>query len=255
MKKHRYMTLTALVLGIAVLASCGGGNKGNKAGEAEAVPAEETTGTAQEQPRSTEKKQEAKAPAKKWYEQDFTMTYKQYVLTASAVRHYARKGNVVAANAEGSSKWNLYVFTDSTRTEYIVNQANGLYAKGNVKTGLSSVDEGIKAWLKSQMGDNIFSVLKPDGKNCTARDTTIFGRPAWVIKEEKTTQTFGVEIFTRIIEWVDKENSLPYYKYGFGKNGDKVITDAKAFEITDFSAKPTYEGFVVSLDGLTEVTK
>ncbi|MBR1570542.1 MAG: hypothetical protein IJ651_07415 [Bacteroidales bacterium] len=103
------------------------------------------------------------------------------------------------------------------------------------------------------MGDNVFKgILTPDGKNCTARDTTIFGRPAYVITEEKTEEILSVKTYSKIIEWVDKENGLPYYKYAQSKNGDKVLIEGKAFELTAFSADPTYEGLIISLDGLTE---
>lgn len=121
------------------------------------------------------------------------------------------------------------------------------------RTGFESVDEAVRDFLKDQLGDNVFKgILKPDGKNCTARDTTIFGRPAYVITEEKTEEILSVKTFSKIIEWVDKENGLPYYKYAQSKNGDKVLIEGKAFELTAFSAKPTYEGLIVSLDGLTE---
>ena len=62
----------------------------------------------------------------------------------------------------------------------------------------------------------------------------------------------GTELYTKAIEWVDKENGLPYYKYGLSKKNGSVYIEGKAFEVTAFSAEPSYEGLIMSLDGLTE---
>jgi len=242
MKKSTTLFLCAALLAVI---SCGGNSNSKSASDNDV----------QEETKAPVVQKETKAPAKKWYEKDFSLTYKQYVLGNSIVRSYARKGNVVACNVEGGSSQKLYVFTDSTRTEYILNPSTGKYVKGRERSDFANMDDGIKMLLKNQMGDNVFTgVLKPDKKNGTVKDTTVFGRPAYVIIQEKTEVTFGVETYTKVIEWVDKENALPYYKYGLGKAGDKLITDGKVFEITAFSANPTYEGFIISLDGLTEVT-
>ncbi len=257
MKRNAFklMAVAALVFGLAAMTSCGG--RGNKSGKtAENDGGQVAEAVVKEQAKAPEKQAAPKAPAKKWYEQDFSLTYKQYVLGNSATRSYARKGNVIACNIEGSRNQKLYVFTDSTRTEYSLNTANGQFVKGREKSDFAIMNDGVRMLLKDQLGDNVFmDILKPDGKNCTARDTTIFGRPTYVIVQEKTENSFGVDTYTKITEWVDKENNLPYYKYGIGKAGDKVIADGKVFEITEFSATPTYEGFIISLDGLTEIAK
>lgn len=252
MKTRNVIIVAALVMGVTALTACGG--RGNKSGKTARTEAEEVAATTVEKQTQAPKKQaEAKVPAKKWYEQDFSLTYKQYVLGNSSTRSYARKGNVIAFSSENGRTRKLYVFTDSTRTEYTLNTATGQFAKGRERSDFAIMDDGVKMLLKDQLGDNVFQdILRPGGKDCTARDTTIFGRPAYVIIRERNESTFGVDTYTRIIEWVDKENGLPYYKYGLGKAGDKVISDGKVFEITEFSANPTYEGFVMSLDGLTE---
>jgi hypothetical protein len=46
---------------------------------------------------------------------------------------------------------------------------------------------------------------------------------------------------------------MPYYKYGYVRNGDRVITDGPVFEVLEFSLNPTYEGLTVSLDGLERI--
>ena len=73
--------------------------------------------------------------------------------------------------------------------------------------------------------------------------------------QEKTEDVVGTELYTKIIEWVDKENGLPYYKYGLSKKNGSVYIEGKAFEVTAFSAEPSYEGLIVSLYGLMEVSK
>jgi len=54
--------------------------------------------------------------------------------------------------------------------------------------------------------------------------------------------------------WLDKENGLPYYKYGLGKNNGQVVTDGKVMEISAFSAEPTYEGLIMTFVDLTDVS-
>lgn len=243
MKKALYIAIfAALVAAI----SCGGNS--NKKGKADGnVNPEQSSEVAATQ-------MEPKAQSKKWYEQDFSMTYKQYVAGASMSRTYARKGNNVIGMVEGGGATTLCVCTDSTRTQYQVSHASGTCRKTRERTGFASVDEAVRDFLKDQLGDNVFKgILNPDGKNCTARDTTIFGRPVYVITEVKTEEILSVKTYSKIIEWVDKENGLPYYKYAQSKNGDKVLIEGKAFEITAFSAEPTYEGLIISLDGLTEI--
>ena len=243
MKKALYIAIfAALVAAI----SCGGNS--NKKGKADGnVNPEQSSEVAATQ-------MEPKAQSKKWYEQDFSMTYKQYVAGASMSRTYARKGNIVIGMVEGGGATTLCVCTDSTRTQYQVSHASGTCRKTRERTGFESVDEAVRDFLKDQLGDNVFKgILNPDGKNHTARDTTIFGRPVYVITEVKTEEILSVKTYSKIIEWVDKENGLPYYKYAQSKNGDKVLIEGKAFEITAFSAEPTYEGLIISLDGLTEI--
>lgn len=256
MKKiaFKLIAVAVLVFGLAALTACGG--RGNKSGKAAENEGGQVASTAvEEQTKAPGKQAEPKGPAKKWYEQDFSLTYTQYILGNSITRSYARKGNLIACNIEGGSSRKLYVFTDSTRTEYLLNADSGKYAKGREKSDFAVMDDGIRMLLKDQLGDNVFKdILKPDGENCTAKDTTIFGRPAYVIIKEKSENVFGVDTYTKVTEWVDKENNLPYFKYGVGKAGDKVVADGKVFEITEFSATPTYEGFIVSLEGLTDVS-
>ena len=258
MKKKRIIIAAALLLALGWgMSACGGGSgKGGATAEADGEQTEQTAGEEQTAEGSEAQSEQKAQEQKKWWEQDFQMTYKQYVMGQSMTRIYARKGNVLASKMDGSQAVNLFVFTDSTRTDYLVNPDKGLYGKKSEKQGLAGMEESIKAFLKGQLGDPVFKdILKPDGDGCTAKDTTIFGRPAYVITQELTKKVMTVETFARIIEWVDKENGLPYYKYGFGKSDDKVITDGKVFEITAFSAEPTYEGLVMSLEGLTEISK
>ena len=242
MKRTFYIAIFA-----ALVAAVSCGSNSNKKSKADGnVNPEQSSEVAATQ-------MEPKAQSKKWHEQDFSMTYKQYVAGASMSRTYARKGNIVIGAVEGGGATTLCVCTDSTRTQYQVSHASGTYRKTRERTGFESVDEAVRDFLKDQLGDNVFKgILKPDGKNCTASDTTIFSRPAYVITEEKTEEILSVKTYSKIIEWVDKENGLPYYKYAQSKNGDKVLIEGKAFELTAFSAKPTYEGLIVSLDGLTE---
>ena len=247
--------VTALVLGMTALTACGG--SGNKSGKDTRPEGEEVAAAAvEEQTEVPGKHAEPKGPAKKWYEQDFSLTEKMYVSGASMSRVYARKGNVLIFKMEGSQTTNLFVCTDSTRTAYLVNDAAGTYARKSGKSGFDSVDEAIYDYLHSSMSNTVFGErLKKDGKGVSVKDTTIFGRPAYVLTQEKTEDVVGVEMYTKVIEWVDKENGLPYYKYGLSKKDGAPYLEGKAFEVTSFSAEPTYEGLVVSLDGLTEAAK
>lgn len=252
------ITLIALCVAVLATVSCGNNSKkktsGQEAGN-DTVELSESTQAAAPETKSATKKEEPKAQAKKWYEQDFSLTEKMYVSTASMTRTYARKGNVVISTVEGSGTTNLFVCTDDTRTQYLVNNEKGTYIKQGEKSDFDSVDDAIYQYLKGQMGNTIFGDrLKKDGNGVSAKDTTIFGRPAYVLTQEKTETVAGIELYTKAVEWVDKENGLPYYKYGQSKRDGSVIIDAKAFEVTAFSAKPTYEGLIVSLDGLTEIT-
>ena len=244
--------LSLMVTAAMIFMACGGGNKSSEVAEAEGEQTEESASTEQVV-EST--KPEQKAEAKKWWEHDFMLTYKEYIMGKSITRTYARKGNVLVGQAEGNPAQNMFIFTDSTRTDYLVNPDKGRFGKVKEKTGFSTVNEGIKSYLKSQMGDNVFGKMpKIDDKDCTVKDTTIFGRPAYVITQEKTQKVMTNEVYTKVIVWMDKENSLPYYKYGLGKNNGQVVTDGKVMEITAFSAEPTYEGLAMSLDGMTDVS-
>ena len=249
------ITLIALCMAIIAAASCGNNPK-KKASVQEAVQnsAEVTESAPAEAPAAKAEKQ--KADAKKWSEKDFSMTEKMTVSGASMSRIYARKGNVLIFKMEGSQTTNLFVCTDSTRTGYVVNEGAGTYVKKSEKSEFDSVDEAIYDYLKSSMSNTIFGErLKKNGKGVSVKDTTVFGRPAYVLTQEKTEDVVGTELYTKVIEWVDKENGLPYYKYGLSKKDGAPYIEGKAFEVTSFSAEPTYEGLVVSLDGLTEAAK
>ena len=249
------ITLIALCMAIIAAASCGNNPK-KKASVQEAVQnsAEVTESAPAEAPAAKAEKQ--KADAKKWYLQDFSLTEKMYVSGASMSRVYARKGNVLIFKMEGSQTTNLFVCTDSTRTGYLVNEGTGTYVKKSEKSDFDSVDEAIYDYLHSSMSNTLFGDrLKKNGEGVTAKDTTLFGRPAYVLTQEKTEDVVGVEMYTKVIEWVDKENGLPYYKYGLSKKDGAPYMEGKAFEVTAFSAEPTFEGLVVSLDGLTEIAK
>ena len=247
------ITLIALCMAMIAAVSCGNNPK-KKASVQEAVQnsAEVTESAPAEAPAAKAEKQ--KADAKKWYRQDFSLTEKMYVSGASMSRVYARKGNVLIFKMEGSQTTNLFVCTDSTRTGYLVNEGTGTYVKKSEKSDFDSVDDAIYDYLHSSMSNTIFGDrLKKNGEGVTAKDTTLFGRPAYVLTQEKTEDVVGVEMYTKVIEWVDKENGLPYYKYGLSKKDGAPYMEGKAFEVTAFSAEPTFEGLVVSLDGLTEI--
>lgn len=239
------ITLIALCVAMIAAVSCGN-NPQKKATDQESAQAEVPAA----------KTEEPEAAAKKWYEQDFSLTEKMYVSGASMSRVYARKGNVLIFKMEGSQTTNLFVCTDSTRTGYLVNEGTGTYVKKSEKSDFDSVDEAIYNYLQSSMSNTIFGErLKKNGKGVSVKDTIIFGRPAYVITQEKTENVVGTELYTKVIEWVDKQNGLPYYKYGLSKKDGTPYIEGKAFELTSFSAEPTYEGLIVSLDGLREIAK
>lgn len=253
------ITLIAICVATIAAASCGGNSnkKGDTAGNENSVSSTEAAAIQTEtSTESAPARQEPKAGARKWYEQDFSLTEKMYVAGASMSRVYARKGNILIFKLEGSQTTNLFVCTDSTRTAYLVNDGTRTYVKKSEKSDFDSVDEAIYDYLHSSMSNTIFGDrLKKDGKGVTVKDTTLFGRPAYVLTQEKTEDIVGVKMYTKAIEWVDKENGLPYYKYGLSKKDGALYLEGKAFEVTAFSAEPTYEGLIVSLDGLTEVSK
>ena len=243
MKKNQFIIIAAFAFGIATMTACGGSSNSS-----EAADEQQTEETANADADAKE--------SKKWYEQDFTMTFKQYVMGQSITRRYARKGNILVGMAEGSPTQSVSVCTDSSRTQYLVNPSKGNYVKMKEKTGYTGIDDVVKSYLKTQLGDELFGKhLNPGDEDCTAKDTTIFGRPAYVIRKEAAVKNIAVDASGYTIEWVDKANGLTYYKYVFMKNGDKVINDGITFEVSDFSTEPTYEGLTISLDGLTEVTQ
>jgi hypothetical protein len=251
--KKNYLSLMVVVA--LTLTACGGGNKSNSAEvESEGLQTDETVEA--EPTKAAVDKTEQKAEAKKWYEGDFTLTEKMYVGSASMTRTYARKGNIVIGTADGSPTTSLFVCTDSTRTQYLVGNEKKTYAKTGEKSGFTSVDDAICKYLKSQMSNTLFgNAFKPSDEGCTAKDTTIFGRSAYVITKETTASNVAASVSGKGIMHVDKENGLVYYKYAMMKSGDKVIREGVEFEVTAFSDQPTYEGLIVSLDGLTEITK
>jgi hypothetical protein len=239
------ITLIAFCVAMTAAVSCGNNPK-KKTSDQESSQVEAPVA----------KIEKPKVDAKKWYQQDFSLTEKMYVSGASMSRVYARKGNVLIFKMEGSKTTNLFVCTDSTRTGYLVNEGAGTYVIKSEKSEFDSVDDAIYDYLQSSMSNTLFGErLKKNGKGVSAKDTTIFGRPAYVLTQENTEDIVGVEMYTKVIEWVDKENGLPYYKYGLSTKDGAPYIEGKAFEVTSFSAEPTYEGLIVSLDGLTEITK
>ena len=237
---------------MVALTACGG----RQAGKSNETVSEEPEETTQEEVVApapvAEKAEEPKVEAPKWYEQDFCLTEKMYVMGNSLTRTYARKGNILAYKAEGSQTQNLLVCTDSSRTNYLIGN-NGKYAKLSEKKGFTGIEEAVRSYLKDQMSNTLFDKIpKKDDKGCTVKDTTLFGRPAYILTKETTETVLTNEIYTKVILYIDKENGLPYYKYGLGKTNGQVLIDGVSFELTDFSAAPTYEDLVMSLDGLTE---
>ena len=256
MKKHLYF---AICVALIAAVSCGGnaGKQGNATenGRSE-QPAETAVETSQPKADPAAAKPAQKVEPKKWYEQDFTLTEKMYVSTASVTRTYARKGNVVISTVDGSDVTNLFVCTDSTRTQYLVGNSKGTYVKRGEKTGFEGVDDAVYSYLKDQMSNTVFGkTFKKGEEGTTTRDTTLFGRPAYIITKEATEKNALAEVWGKTIMYIDKENGLPYYKWSTMKTNGKVTSEGKAFEVTAFSAQPTYEGLIVSLDGLTEITK
>ena len=251
MKKSFILILAAAVALVAV--SCGNNNSKKKAvdetdREEVEVSARETSAPVQE----PEKKMEPK----KWYEQDFSLTEKMYVGSAGITRTYARKGNILICMVEGSGATNLFVCTDSTRTHYLVGNNTGKYGKTGEKTGFTSVDDAIYKYLKSQMGETVLGkTFRKGEEGTTTRDTTIFGRPAYVITKDMTEKNAVVEVSGRAIMYIDQELGIPFYKWSSIKTNGKLTTEGKAFEVTAFSTEPTYEGLIMSLEGLEEVRK
>ena len=243
------------VAAVMMIVSCGGNNKGGKAAEGEdAEQTSEAVTSSETVSETVAAKQEQKTEPKKWYESDFTITEKMYVGPACVSRTYARKGNVLVATTDDSSLTNLFEFTDSTRTRYLISNNNRTYKKMDVKSGYDSMEDGIFKYLKSQMSETVFGKkLKKDDEGTTVKDTTVFGRPAYIITKEAVEKNAVAEAWGKTIMHIDKENGLSYYKWTIMKVNGDVISEGKAFEVTDFSAEPTYEGLIVSLDGLTEL--
>lgn len=248
------MTLFALSVAMMMAAvSCGG--NANKEGEiAENGNAEAVSESAGTPEKKTAAASDKKAEPKKWYEQDFSLTETMYVGNASMTRTYARKGNIVIGTSEGSGTTSLFVCTDSTRTQYLIGNEKGTFIKRGEKTGFKSVDDAIYKYLKDQMSGTAFGdKLKKGEEGTVTKDTTLFGRPAYKITKETKQKNAVIEVSGKTIMYIDKENGLPYYKWGMMKTNDKVTFEGKVFEVTAFSANPTYEGLIVSLDGLQEI--
>ena len=93
--------LSLMTIAAMMFMACGGGNKSNEAVEAEGEQTEESASAEQA---AESAKPEQKAEAKKWYEQDFMLTYKEYIMGKSITRTYARKGNVLVGQAEGNAR-------------------------------------------------------------------------------------------------------------------------------------------------------
>ena len=256
MNMKRLLLVLMYVAGMTLFVACGGNTgKGAKtAGDDNTEQTAEAAGTPESKTDAAAAGQERKADAKKWYEGDFTLTEKMYVGSASMTRIYARKGNIVIGTSEGSLTTSLFVCTDSTRTEYLIGNEKGRYAKRGEKSGFSSVDEAVYKYLKGQMSETVFGkTFKKGEEGTTTRDTTIFGRPAYIITKEATEKNSIVEVWGKTIMYIDKENGMPYYKWSIMKTNGSVTREGVIFEVTDFSDKPTYEGLIVSLDGLTAI--
>lgn len=242
------------VAGFIFVVACGG-NASKKGKAAQAEGEEQAVAAAAAQQKAEEAKEpEKKAESKKWYEQDFVLTEKMYVMSACMTRTYARKGNIVIGVSEGSDLTNLYVCTDSSRTHYLIGNEKKTYVKRSEKTGFDSVDDAIYRYLKDQMSETVLGKkIKKGEEGVSAKDTTIFGRPAYVLTKEMTQKNVVAEVWGKTILHVDKENGLPYYKWAIIKTNGEVTTQGKVFEVTYFSDKPSYEGLIMSLDGLTEI--
>ena len=252
------ITSFALVSALILAASCGGGGNqnGNESKEKAVEKQAETVVDAKKAAIETvaEKKQEKKANPKKWYEKDFVLTERMFVGQASIERTYARKGNIVIGTTPGSASTTLFVCTDSTRTEYLVGNEKKQYGKVREKTGFDSVDDAIYQYLKGQMSETVFGKTFKEGEEgTTSRDTTIFGRPAYIITKIAEQKNSVAEVWGKTIMYIDNENGLPYYKWSIIKTNGQVTAEGRSFEVTYFSDKPTYEGLIVSLDGLTEI--
>ena len=102
MKTRIVVIVTALIMGVAALTACGGKTARTKVEEVAAA-------TVAEQTKAPGEQAKPEVPAKKWYEQDFSLTEKMYVSRASMSRVYARKGNVLIFKMEGSQTTNLFV--------------------------------------------------------------------------------------------------------------------------------------------------
>ena len=252
------ITLFAISVALVAAVSCGGNsNNGSKnaGSEGSEQAAEVASGQPEAKAEPAAQQQEKKAAAKKWYEQDFTLTEVRYVGTATMTRTYARKGNVVIGTTPGSKTTALFFCTDSTRTEYLVGNEKKQYGKVKVKDGFDSVDDAIYQYLKGQMGDTVFGkIFKKGEEGTTSRDTTIFGRPAYIITKEMNQKNAVAEVWGKTIMYIDNELGLPYYKWSIIKTNGQVTAEGRSFEVIEFSANPTYEGLIVSLDGLTEIS-
>ena len=260
-------TIYYSLIGIAsllMLSACGGGNSSQNTDQETDQKTEENVVATQQTPSQEVAQAEEQAPAeaeapkeegKEWWKHDFVLTEKMYVGNASMERTYARKGNILIGVSEGSGMTNLFVCTDSTRTLYTIGNEKKTFIKRHEKTGFNGVDDAVYKYLKDQMSNTVFGkTLKKGEDGTTLKDTVIFGRPAYIITKEKSEKNAIVEVWGKTIMHIDKENGLPYYKWSIMKNNGKVLSEGKAFEVIAFSAEPDYEGLIMSLDGLTEIT-
>lgn len=258
MKMKLYIAMVCLA-GLVVMTACGGGNNKVNTEPATNTDSEELTEQTIEPEQVVEPEQtvepEQKVEPKKWYENDFCLTEKMYIMGSDVgvTRTFARKGNIIVAATEGSTIMNVFVCTDSTRTNYLVNSELNSYGMIGEKKGFKSVDEAVYKYLQGQMSETVFGkTFTKDDPDCVVRDTTVFGRPAYIITKEATEKNIVAEVYGKTILYVDKEYGFPYYKYNYLKSNDQVMTDGKSFELVDFTFEPTYEGLVVSLEGFTE---
>ncbi len=248
MKRNKLLIIACVALMSGILTACVGNKSGNDQQSDEQTT--EQVSSSAEQPAPEPVKAE---PVKKWYEQNFTLTMKRYVMTASMTQTFARKDNIISVKGE-SGITNLFVCTDSTRIGYMVKD-NGKCVKVSEKTGFSSADEAAYKYLKSQLGETVMGkAFKKGDEGCTSKDTTILGRPAYVITKVAEEKNVVATSKGKTIMHIDNENGMIYYKYVYVETNGTVITDGVAFEVTDFSDDPTYEGLIVSLDGFEDMT-
>ena len=177
MKKMKLYLALICTAGLLMMTACGGGNKlGSKTTENEGteqtVNSDQTVPTVNNEPETPaepEPEPEQKVEPKKWYENDFCLTEKMYIMGSDVgvTRTFARKGNIIVAATEGSTIMNVFVCTDSTRTNYLVNSELKSYGMLGEKKGFKSVDEAVYKYLSGQMSETVFGkTFAKDDPDC-----------------------------------------------------------------------------------------